>query len=40
MLSFFFLNVGDKYLNKYGKSHFSQIPYRLAYHMVNDVWYL
>ena len=36
----FFLNVGDKYLNKYGKSHLLQIPYRLAYHMVNDGWYL
>jgi site-specific DNA-methyltransferase (adenine-specific) len=28
----FFLNVGDKYLNQYGKSHLLQIPYRLAYH--------
>ena len=36
----FFLNVGDKYLNKYGKSHLLQIPYRLAYHMINDGWYL
>ena len=36
----FFLNIGDKYLNKYGKSHLLQIPYRLAYHMVNDGWYL
>ena len=36
----FFLNVGDKYLNQYGKSHLLQIPYRLAYHMVKDGWYL
>jgi site-specific DNA-methyltransferase (adenine-specific) len=36
----FFLNVGDKYLNKYGKSHLLQIPYRLAYHMVKDGWIL
>jgi DNA modification methylase/Zn-finger nucleic acid-binding protein len=36
----FFLNVGDKYQNKYGKSHLLQIPYRLSYHMINDGWYL
>ena len=36
----FFLNVGDKYLNRYGKSHLLQIPYRLAYHMVKDGWHL
>ncbi len=36
----FLLNVGDKYLNQYGKSHLLQIPYRLAYHMVKDGWYL
>ncbi|MCR8487034.1 MAG: DNA methyltransferase [candidate division WOR-3 bacterium] len=36
----FFLNVGDKYLNQYGKSHLLQIPYRLAYHIVKDGWYL
>lgn len=36
----FFLNVGDKYLSRYGKSHLLQIPYRLAYHMVKDGWYL
>lgn len=36
----FFLNIGDKYLGQYGKSHLLQIPYRLAYHMVNDGWYL
>ncbi len=36
----FFLNVGDKYLQKYGKSHLLQIPYRLAYHMVKDGWIL
>ena len=36
----FFLNIGDKYLNKYGNSHLLQIPYRLAYHMVKDGWHL
>ncbi|MEM3859584.1 MAG: site-specific DNA-methyltransferase [Candidatus Micrarchaeaceae archaeon] len=36
----FFLNVGDKYLGQYGKSHLLQIPYRLAYHMVKNGWYL
>ncbi|HQE48261.1 MAG TPA: site-specific DNA-methyltransferase [Fervidobacterium sp.] len=36
----FFLNVGDKYLNKYGKSRLLMIPYRLAYHMVKDGWHL
>jgi len=36
----FFLNVGDKYLNRYGKSHLLQIPYRLAYHMIKDGWNL
>ncbi len=36
----FFLNVGDKYLNQYGKSHLLQIPYRLAYHMVKDGWHM
>ncbi len=36
----FFLNVGDKYLSRYGKSHLLQIPYRLAYHMVRDGWVL
>ncbi len=36
----FFLNIGDKYLNQYGKSHLLQIPYRVAYHMVKDGWYL
>lgn len=36
----FFLNIGDKYLSQYGKSHLLQIPYRLAYHMVRDGWRL
>ncbi len=36
----FFLNVGDKYMNKYGKSHLLQIPYRIAWHMVKDGWKL
>lgn len=36
----FFLNIGDKYFNRYGKSHLLQIPYRLAYHMVQNGWHL
>ncbi len=36
----FFLNVGDKYLQRYGFSHLLQIPYRLAWHMVRDGWCL
>jgi len=36
----FFLNVGDKYLGQYGKSHLLQIPYRLGYHMVKTGWRL
>ena len=36
----FFLNIGDKYLNQYGKSNLLQIPYRLAFHMIKDGWYL
>lgn len=36
----FFLNIGDKYFSKYGKSHLLQIPYRLAYHMQREGWYL
>ena len=36
----FFLNVGDKYLSRYGKSHLLQIPYRLAYHLVHSAWRL
>jgi len=36
----FFLNIGDKYLERYSNSHLLQIPYRLAYHMVKDGWRL
>jgi site-specific DNA-methyltransferase (adenine-specific) len=36
----FFLNIGDKYLNRYGKSHLLQIPYRLAFHLINNGWNL
>jgi len=36
----FFLNIGDKYLEKYGTSHLLQIPYRLAYHLVKNNWKL
>lgn len=36
----FFLNIGDKYQNRYGKSHLLLIPYRLAFHMVKNGWIL
>ena len=36
----FFLNVGDKYHQRYGKSHLLQLPYRLAHHMVKEGWKL
>jgi DNA modification methylase len=36
----FYLNIGDKYLSRYGNSHLLQIPYRLAYCMVEDGWIL
>lgn len=36
----FFLNIGDKYLSKYGKSHLLQIPYKIAYLMQEKGWYL
>ncbi|MEM4308598.1 MAG: site-specific DNA-methyltransferase [Thermoplasmata archaeon] len=36
----FFLNVGDKYIAKYGKSPLGFIPYKLAYFMKKDGWIL
>ncbi len=36
----FFLNIGDKYLSKYGKSPLAFIPFKLAYEMVKNGWYL
>ncbi len=36
----FFLNVGDKYFQRYGFSQLLQLPYRLAWHMVKDGWRL
>lgn len=36
----FFLNIGDKYLSKYGKSPLALIPFQLAYNMVRDGWYI
>ena len=36
----FFLNIGDKYLNRYGKSQLLQIPYRVGYHMEKKGWNL
>lgn len=36
----FFLNIGDKYLSKYGKSPLGFIPYKLADEMIKSGWYL
>lgn len=36
----FFLNIGDKYLSKYGNSSLGMIPYKLASSMCNDGWIL
>ena len=36
----FFLNIGDKYLQKYGKTPLGLIPYKLAYFMQQDGWIL
>jgi site-specific DNA-methyltransferase (cytosine-N4-specific) len=36
----FYLNIGYKYLNKYGNTSLGMIPYRLAYHLVQDGWFL
>ncbi len=34
----FFLNIGDKYLKKYGKTPLGLIPYKLAYFMQQNGW--
>ncbi len=36
----FFLNIGDKYLNKYGKTPLGLIPFKLAYFMEREGWFL
>ncbi len=36
----FFLNIGDKYLKKYGKTPLGLIPYKLAYFMQQNGWVL
>jgi len=36
----FFLNMGDKYLSKYGKSPLGLIPYKLAFFMIENGWFL
>lgn len=36
----FYLNIGDKYINKYGNTSLGMIPYKLAYYMVQDGWNL
>jgi len=36
----FFLNIGDKYLNKYGKTPLGLIPYKLAFFMQQNGWVL
>ena len=34
----FFLNIGDKYLHKYGKTPLGLIPFKLAHFMVKSGW--
>ena len=36
----FFLNIGDKYLKKYGKTPLGLIPYKLAHYLIKDGWVL
>ncbi|MFX0050297.1 MAG: DNA-methyltransferase [Candidatus Hodarchaeota archaeon] len=36
----FYLNLGDKYLTKYGNAPLGMIPYKLAYYLVEDGWRL
>jgi len=36
----FYLNIGDKYVSKYGNTPLAMIPYRLAYYMTMDGWNL
>ena len=36
----FYLNIGDKYLSKYGNTPLGMIPYRLAHYLVLDGWRL
>ncbi|MHA1967300.1 MAG: site-specific DNA-methyltransferase, partial [Candidatus Hodarchaeales archaeon] len=36
----FYLNIGDKYLTKYGNTPLGMIPYLLAYYLVLDGWNL
>jgi len=36
----FFLNIGDKYLSKYGNTPLGMIPFVLAYYLELDGWYL
>lgn len=36
----FFLNIGDKYISKYGKSPLAMIPYKLAHSMQKNGWLL
>ncbi|MFX0207097.1 MAG: DNA-methyltransferase, partial [Candidatus Hodarchaeota archaeon] len=36
----FFLNIGDKYVSKYGNTPLAMIPYLLAFYLVRDGWNL
>lgn len=36
----FYLNIGDKYVSKYGNTPLAMIPYLLAYYLVTDGWNL
>ncbi len=39
-LGVFYLNIGDKYLTKYGNTPLGMVPYLLAYYLVSDGWNL
>lgn len=36
----FYLNIGDKYINRYGNNPLGMIPFKVAYYMVKDGWIL
>ncbi|UCG01299.1 MAG: site-specific DNA-methyltransferase [Candidatus Heimdallarchaeota archaeon] len=36
----FYLNIGDKYVSRYGNTPLAMIPYLLAYYLVTDGWNL
>lgn len=36
----FYLNIGDKYISKYGNAPLGMIPFQVAYYLVEDGWVL